>query len=293
MRMNHWKAVTVAAVFLMTASALVALAADKTDKTDKTKPAAKTTEQAMPGCTMHADAAKAGAACKPGCTMHGETAKGATACKPGCAKRGEMQGCGMKGGMGKGGCCQSGDMKACGMKGGKNVAVCVMSGDDKKGCGKMGGMGMAGCGSRGDGTMERRTVMVLKNGDEADGPMGGMGMGPGMGPGPGAGPGAMMLRGLDLNADQQKKVTAIHEKQARLMVQSQADVRIAAMDLRQLLRADAPDKAKIDAQIDRLAQLRAGLAKSRAATMLEVRALLTPEQLKKLQDGPMWEEEED
>jgi Spy/CpxP family protein refolding chaperone len=231
MRKNHWKALAVAAVLMMTVPALLALAADKTAKT---KPADKPTEQTMPGCAMHGGAEKDMDASMPGC--------------------------GMKGGMNKGmaGCCKSGDMKGCGMKGG--MAGCSTHGGDMKGCGMKGGMGkgMEGCG-----------------------------------PGMGAGHGAMMLKGLGLTADQQKKVAVIHEKQARLMVQAQADLRIATMDMQQLMRAETPDKAKIDAQIDKLAQLRAGMQKSRTATLLEVRALLTPEQLKKCQAGPMGDEEED
>ena len=231
MRKNHWKALAVAAVLMMTVPALLALAADKTAKT---KPADKPTEQTMPGCAMHGGAEKDMDASMPGC--------------------------GMKGGMNKGmaGCCKSGDMKGCGMKGG--MAGCSTHGGDMKGCGMKGGMGkgMEGCG-----------------------------------PGMGAGHGAMMLKGLGLTADQQKKVAVIHEKQARLMVQAQADLRIATMDMQQLMRAETPDKAKIDAQIDKLAQLRAGMQKSRTATLLEVRALLTPEQLKKCQAGLMGDEEED
>jgi len=245
MKKNHWKAVAVAAVLMMTVPALLALAADKSAKT---KPAGKTTEQMMPGCAMRGGADKD----MPGCCMHG----------------GDMKGCGMKGGMGKGGCSMHrGDMKGCGMKGGMGKGGCCMQGGDMKGCGMKGGMGR---GMKG-------------------GPM----CGPGMGPGMGGGHGAMMLKGLDLAADQQKKVAVIHEKQARLMVQAQADLRIAEMDMQQLMRADTPDKAKIDAQIDKLAQLRAGMQKSRTATLLEVRALLTPEQLKKCQAGPMGDEEED
>ena len=186
---------------------------------------------------------------------------------PGCSMHGGagmdvaagMPGCGMKGSAGKAGCCMHGDMKGCGMKGDM-------------------GKGMPGCGMKGE--MGRGM---------AGGPM----CGPGMGPGMGAGHGAMMLKELDLTAAQEKKVEALHEKQARLMVQNQADIRIATMDLQQLMRAESPDKAKIDAQIDKLAQLRAGMQKSRTATLLEVRALLTPEQLKKFHAGPMGDEEED
>ena len=263
MRMNHWKAVTVAAVFLMAVPAVLALAADKTTKTPK--PAARTSEQAMPGCTMHGGADKA----MPACGAKGSMEKGMAGCSKqggemkGCSKGGDIKGCCMKGGMGKAGCCKSGDMMACGMKGemGKGMAG-----------GPMCGPGMAG------------------------GPMCGPGMrgGP-MGPGMagGAGRGAMMLHGLDLTPDQQKKVEAIHERAQRQMIQQQADLRIATMDLQQLMRADSPDKGKIDAQIDKLAQLRAGMQKMHTATLLEVRALLTPEQLKKFQAGPMGGEEED
>ncbi len=302
MRKNHWKAVAVAAVLMMTVSALVALAADQTEQA---KPVGKATEQAMPGCTMHGGADKEAGASMPGCSMKGGKGKVAAACcKSGdmkgcdmkggkgkgaaaCCKSGDMKGCDMKGGKGKGmaGCsAHAGDMKGCGMKGGMGVAVCVVPGGDMKGCGGKGGKGMAGCSTRG-GDMK------------GCGMKGGMGMGveggPMCGPGMGAGPGPKMLKGLDLTADQQKKVEIIHEKQARLMVQAQADLRIATMDMQQLMRAETPDKAKIDAQIDKLAQLRAGMQKSRAATLLEVRALLTPEQLKKCQAGPMGDGEED
>jgi len=231
MRKNHWKAVAVAAVLMMTVPALLALAADKTAKT---KPADKPTEQTMPGCAMHGGAEKDMDASMPGC--------------------------GMKGGMNKGmaGCCKSGDMKGCGMKGG--MAGCSTHGGDMKGCGMKGGMGkgMEGCG-----------------------------------PGMGAGHGAMMLKGLGLTADQQKKVAVIHERAQRQMIQQQADLRIATMDLQQLMRAETPDRTKIDAQIDRLLQLRAGMQKSRTATVLEVRALLAPEQLKKWRETPMGDEEEE
>jgi Spy/CpxP family protein refolding chaperone len=109
-------------------------------------------------------------------------------------------------------------------------------------------------------------------------------VGPGMAGGPKCGP---MLKALDLTAEQQKKSDAIHEKQARQMVQAEADMRIAEMDMQQLMSAETLDKAKIDAQIDKLSQLRAGMQKSRIATLFEIRALLTPEQLKKFSVGPL------
>jgi Spy/CpxP family protein refolding chaperone len=202
---------------------------------------------------------------------------------PGCAMMGSMQGdmkgCCMQGGM-KGdtkGCCMQGgmkgDMKGCCMHGGMGMSAGM------PGCGMKGGMGMGagmpGCGMKGG--------MGMGAGMPGCGMKGGMGAGPG----PMCGPGPMMLHGLDLTADQQKKAGAIHERAQRQMIQQQADLHIAMMDLQQAMRDETPEKSKIDAQIDRVAQLRAQMQKSRMATQLEVRGLLTPEQLKKWQACPM------
>jgi Spy/CpxP family protein refolding chaperone len=93
-----------------------------------------------------------------------------------------------------------------------------------------------------------------------------------------------MMRQLDLSADQRARIEAIHERQARKAIQSRADIQIATLDLRKLMRAEKPDQRAIDAQIDRVAALRAGLRKAQVATMLEARAVLTPEQQKKFRE---------
>jgi Spy/CpxP family protein refolding chaperone len=265
MRKHHWKAVAVAAVLMMTVPALLALAAEKSGKP---APAGEKIEQAMPpGCGMHGGEGMGMGAGMPGCGM--KAGKGAC-----CMQGAAMKGCGMKGG--KGGCCMQGAaMKDCGMKGG--MAGCMQGA-------MMGGMGagMRHCGTRGE-----------------MGPAvgGGMMCGPGM-PGGRLGPGMghrpmMLLHGLDLTPEQLKKLADLHEKQARLAIETEADLRLATLDLQELMRAEAPDRAKIDAQIETLAGLRAQLQKSRAATLLEARALLTPEQLKKWHERPMEEDEED
>jgi Spy/CpxP family protein refolding chaperone len=138
--------------------------------------------------------------------------------------------------------------------------------------------------------------------DAGDGPMmapddmgGGGGMGPGgMGMGRGMRHGGrMMHRGafgarlaeaLDLTAEQREKMKAAQERQERKAIQARADIQLARLDLHKLMQADKPDSKAIEAQIDRIAGLRAGLQKSRVATMIEFRASLTPEQQKKLRD---------
>lgn len=121
--------------------------------------------------------------------------------------------------------------------------------------------------------------------------MGGGGMGPG-GMGMGRGGwfmhrghfGPMLARELDLTPQQIEKMKASRDAQQRKAIQARADIQIARLDLRKLMEADKPDAKAIEAQIDRIAGLRAGLEKSHVAAMLDFRASLTPEQQKKLRD---------
>lgn len=110
----------------------------------------------------------------------------------------------------------------------------------------------------------------------------GMGMGRGMGRGFG-----MAFARLDLTDAQREKLEGIHERQQRKAIQARADLQIARMDLRKLMRADAPSATAINAQLDKLGRMRTEMQKSHVATFLEARALLTPEQLKQLRErGP-------
>lgn len=99
--------------------------------------------------------------------------------------------------------------------------------------------------------------------------------------GPGAEAGTAlpwMEERLKLTDDQKKRVEDIRFSHQKKSITMRAEVESAHLDLERLLDADPPDQRAINNQIDRLAQLRAGLARDRVAGMLEVRALLTPEQ---------------
>jgi Spy/CpxP family protein refolding chaperone len=144
--------------------------------------------------------------------------------------------------------------------------------------------------------------LMAELGDELGdgGPMmapdaGGPGMGPGArGMGHGmwrdgrdmrrGGFGPMMARELNLTSEQQEKMKAARDREQRKAIQARADIQLARLDLRKLMEADKPDSKAIEAQIDKIAGLRAGLEKSHVATMLEFRASLTPDQQKKLRD---------
>lgn len=139
--------------------------------------------------------------------------------------------------------------------------------------------GVAGQDEMGGGEMGHDVVMRR-------GP--GMGMGGGMGPGghgPGMGPGLeMRLAALDLTDEQKTKLEAIHERSQRKNIQSRADIQIARLDLRKLLRADNPDRRAIESQIDKVSSMQATMQKANLGAMFEARSVLTDAQRKKLQE---------
>jgi len=119
---------------------------------------------------------------------------------------------------------------------------------------------------------------------------GGAGMGHrGMGPGRMGHGGMGMHRRfaqLDLSDAQREKLRDLHEAAMRKAIQRRADLQLARMDLHKLMRADKQDPAAVNAQIDKLARMHAENMKAHFETMRQAKALLTPEQLKQLKEGP-------
>jgi Spy/CpxP family protein refolding chaperone len=143
-------------------------------------------------------------------------------------------------------------------------------------------------GHEGNRRMHRR--MIVRRGGPASGHGGGTmhrgrggmrGMG-GMG-GMGGGH-AALGRHLELTERQQEQMTELHESAQRKMIAVRAGLAEAKLDLQKLMRADAPDRAKIDATIDRMAKLRADAQKARLGTRLEAHTILTPEQRAKMKE---------
>jgi Spy/CpxP family protein refolding chaperone len=101
-----------------------------------------------------------------------------------------------------------------------------------------------------------------------------------------AGPGMAggRLTELRLTDEQRQKLEDVRYRHQKKVIPMQSDLRLAAVDLRHLMRAENPDAHAINAQIDRIAGMRASVGKERVASMLEARAILTPEQRK------MWRE---
>ena len=84
-----------------------------------------------------------------------------------------------------------------------------------------------------------------------------------------------LVTSLELTDEQRGKLRSIRERQRDAQVRSESELRIEGIGLQELLEAESPDRAAIDAQIDRIAQQRAAQRKARVGAMLEARQILT------------------
>lgn len=114
--------------------------------------------------------------------------------------------------------------------------------------------------------------------------MGAPGRRGGMGAGMRAGRMGMAMRMLDLTSEQKKRMADIRDRQQRGAIRAQADMRIAELDLRKLMRADTPDRRAIESQIEKIGSMRTAMQKSRVGMMFDLRGVLTAEQRDKLKE---------
>jgi Spy/CpxP family protein refolding chaperone len=116
------------------------------------------------------------------------------------------------------------------------------------------------------------------------GPGGMRGGGRGFGRGSGGGLPLEAMAELNLTDEQREKLSSLREQRMKAAIPIEADLKLAQIDLQKLLRNDTPDKAAVSRQADRISALRANLMKNRLSGMIEARAVLTPEQQKKLKE---------
>ena len=88
---------------------------------------------------------------------------------------------------------------------------------------------------------------------------------------------------LKLTDDQRKAMDGILQEHRMRLVDLQANLKKAELEMEPLMKADTPDQAAILAQIDKVAQARAELEKANARFLLALRGKLTPDQWKQLQ----------
>lgn len=89
---------------------------------------------------------------------------------------------------------------------------------------------------------------------------------------------------LKLTDQQRKDMDAIMQDHREKLIDLRANVEKAEVAMQPMIQADQPNESAILAQIDKIAQARAELEKGNARFLLALRAKLTPDQWKALQD---------
>jgi Spy/CpxP family protein refolding chaperone len=88
---------------------------------------------------------------------------------------------------------------------------------------------------------------------------------------------------LNLTDDQRKAMDGILQDHRMKLIDMQATLQKAELEMGPLMRADIPDRAAIEAQIDRVVGARGDLEKANARFLLDIRMQLKPDQWKQLQ----------
>jgi periplasmic protein CpxP/Spy len=87
---------------------------------------------------------------------------------------------------------------------------------------------------------------------------------------------------IGLTDDEKKKMDDIYQQHRLHLIDLQANLEKAQVEMRPLIEADQPDEGQVLAQIDKVAQARAELEKADARMLFEIRQTLTPDQWQKL-----------
>jgi len=96
--------------------------------------------------------------------------------------------------------------------------------------------------------------------------------------------GCMMLKNIPNLSDEQKgKLEKLQAECQKMMVAAKADMEKQALEMKALMK-DPVDVKKIEAKIDEIAMMKAGMQKKCLVHRLAVRALLTPEQKTKFDE---------
>lgn len=89
---------------------------------------------------------------------------------------------------------------------------------------------------------------------------------------------------LGISDDKLKQIKEMVYEANRKVVDLRADVQRARLELQHLMNADEPDKAKVLKLVEDLGRKETRVHKNRIELMLSVRALLTPEQRRRLSE---------
>lgn len=91
---------------------------------------------------------------------------------------------------------------------------------------------------------------------------------------------AMLNEIPDLTDDQKAQIKEIHQAARKQLEPQREETKKLRMKMMELKSADNPDQKQINELIDRQAKVKAEMMKSRTASELKIRGILTPEQRK-------------
>ena len=89
---------------------------------------------------------------------------------------------------------------------------------------------------------------------------------------------------LDLTDAQKKSVHQIRMSTAKSVIKKKADVKIAKMELHEMLRSDKVDMGAVEKQLNKISGLKTAMMLDRINAHEDIKALLTPEQKKTLSE---------
>jgi Spy/CpxP family protein refolding chaperone len=97
---------------------------------------------------------------------------------------------------------------------------------------------------------------------------------------------------LDLTDQQREELKALHFNTARGQIKMRADLKIARLELKEILTRAEPNRKEVDQKLDQIAKIQTDLRKSQIDRKLAIREILDEEQLAKLRelkrDREMW-----
>jgi len=92
-----------------------------------------------------------------------------------------------------------------------------------------------------------------------------------------------IVKQLNLTDDQRKAMDGILQDHRMKLIDLQANLRKAELEMAPLMKADTPERAAIEAQINKVVSARAELEKANALFLLDIRMQFKPDQWKQLQ----------
>jgi protein CpxP len=93
-----------------------------------------------------------------------------------------------------------------------------------------------------------------------------------------------MFEELGLTDQQKEQIRQVMLEARKKNIDVEAKQKLARLELHELMGADAPDQAKINAKISELSKLRETLMRNHIESVLAVQKVLTPEQRKKAKE---------